>query len=353
MSRLHILRTCLGQSKATHLLLSNPVTIRYVTGFHSSNAFVLIDQNNAILITDFRYEESAQQFCRSHTDYSMHIITEGGYGFLKKLIPEGQTIGLQSDVVTLRQLELIKKAAPKQHFIACDLPAFTEKTVQEIQSAQQATIIAEKALEKTLADIGQGITEKQLCWQLLKNCGDLGSSGPSFDPIVLFGQRSSLPHGKPSDTPLRAGDFILIDFGCLVDGICSDMTRTFVYKKASARQKQIYDVVLQAQQASLAAIEVEKPAASVDAAARSIIEAAGYGKEFGHATGHGVGYEIHEAPRISKVDSTKLAKGMIITIEPGIYLPGFGGVRIEDMVVVSDSGYTNLNSFPKKLQELQ
>jgi Xaa-Pro aminopeptidase len=190
--------------------------------------------------------------------------------------------------------------------------------------------------------------------QLLEDrCRKYGSEKPSFDTIVLFGNRTALPHGRPSDARLKKGEWVLCDFGCTLDGFCSDMTRTFVMGKATQRQKKIYDIVLRAQENGRAAVSAGVKACEVDKACRRVISDAGYGNLFGHATGHGVGLRIHEKPRISKNDNTILRNGTVITIEPGIYSPAFGGVRIEDMVVVRDNGCEVITNAPRDLIEAE
>jgi Xaa-Pro aminopeptidase len=182
-------------------------------------------------------------------------------------------------------------------------------------------------------------------------CKKYGSEKPSFDTIVLFGPNSALPHGRPSDRKLKKGDWILFDFGCTVRGFCSDMTRTIVFGKAGDRQKQIYSIVLAAQGKAKQKIRPGIQACEIDMYARTVIDKAGYGDTFGHATGHGVGLQIHESPRLFKNNTTTLVPDMVVTVEPGIYISGFGGVRIEDMVVVTKKGYRSLTRTPRTLLE--
>jgi len=184
-------------------------------------------------------------------------------------------------------------------------------------------------------------------------CQRYGSEKPPFDTIVLFGNRSALPHGEPSERKLKQGDWMLFDFGCTIQGFCSDMTRTVIMGKADNRQRQIYNVVLDALEQAKRAVYPGVTAAEVDSCARSVIEKAGYGDAFGHATGHGAGLRVHEAPRINKGSDGVLSEGMVFTIEPGIYLKGFGGVRIEDMVVVTGKGPRCLTKTSRRLLELQ
>jgi Xaa-Pro aminopeptidase len=215
---------------------------------------------------------------------------------------------------------------------------------------RQAARIGDRAFDDLRRRIRTGMTEKETAMLLEDRCRKHGSEKPSFDTIVLFGRRAALPHGRPSDVGLKSGDWVLCDFGCTVNGFCSDMTRTFVMGKAAARQKKIYDIVLRAQENGKAAVTAGAKACDVDKACRRVISNAGYGKLFGHATGHGVGLRIHEKPRIGKNDNTILRKGTVITVEPGIYSPEFGGVRIEDMVVVRDNGCEVITNAPRLIE---
>ena len=196
------------------------------------------------------------------------------------------------------------------------------------------------------------MSEKEVAYRLEELCRMYGSEKPSFDTIVLFGARSALPHGKPSNRRLKSGDWLLFDFGCTVQGYFSDMTRTVVMEKANKKQKYIYDIVATAQERAKKAIRPGVEACFVDSKARSVIEEAGYGETFGHPTGHGLGLIIHEKPSINKNIKTVLSKNMVFTIEPGIYINGFGGVRIEDMMVVTETGARSLTKSPRELLEI-
>jgi Xaa-Pro aminopeptidase len=196
------------------------------------------------------------------------------------------------------------------------------------------------------------VSEKEIAQRLVVVCRAGGSEKPSFDTIVLFGARSALPHGKPSHAQLKNGDFVLCDFGCTVNAFASDMTRTIVMGKADTRQKEIYGIVLAAQKAARSHVQEGVMARYVDKCARDFIAGAGFGEYFGHATGHGVGRRIHEKPRISRDNNALLKTNMVITVEPGIYIPGFGGVRIEDMVAVGRGCTAALTRFSKELIEV-
>jgi Xaa-Pro aminopeptidase len=227
------------------------------------------------------------------------------------------------------------------------------KTAEEVERIRAASALAEGVLADVTAAIQAGITERDLAAEFEYEFKRRGASGASFDTIALFGARSSLPHGAPGDTALTHGDIVLLDFGCRLDGYCSDLTRTYAFGRIpSPWFEEVYDLTLTAQTIALEAIRPGKTGREVDAVARDLITEAGYGVNFGHGLGHGVGIEIHEGPRLNKESDTTLVEGMIVTVEPGVYVPGKGGVRIEDLVVVTKDGCEILSSAPKELRVL-
>lgn len=223
------------------------------------------------------------------------------------------------------------------------------KTQEQIDCCIAAQRIAERALEETLNDIHVGVTEKHLAALLTFRMLDYGGENMSFEPIVVSGAKSSMPHGVPSDKKIEAGDFVTMDFGCTVEGYCSDMTRTVAVEYATDEMQKVYDTVLQAQAAGIAAAKAGVIGNAVDRAARDVIQQAGYGQYFGHSFGHGIGLDIHETPLASPTYHKPLAAGNIISAEPGIYLPGKFGVRIEDMLCITENGCRNLTNAPKYL----
>ncbi|KAF7771223.1 Xaa-Pro dipeptidase [Pseudoalteromonas citrea] len=217
----------------------------------------------------------------------------------------------------------------------------------EVSCIRKAAEIADMALVDTLKQIKVGITEKELANFLDYRMQQLGSDGVSFDTILLFGIRSALPHGKPSEMQLKEGDFILIDFGAVVNGYRSDMTRTYVYKKASQEQQQLFNTVLTAHTAALSEVCDGASCSTVNDAAQKVIDAGGYKEYGGKGIGHGLGLYLHEAPFITPTNNTVLNAGNVITIEPGVYIPDVGGVRIEDDILVNHNGYECLTHAPK------
>lgn len=350
MSRIEKLRTLLESGSLDAVILAGPVNRRYVSGFTGSAGAVVIARENAWLITDFRYTRQAEAQCPGFKVVTLppeeklhHWLTAFDF----------QRIGFEADVWTVDAFEPFKAMKDIQWIpIQNDLMNLRSiKDAEEIIAVEKAAAIADRAFQHILPFVKPGVRENEIALELEFFMRQSGASGLSFATIAASGVRSAMPHGVASDKALEDGDLLTLDFGCIVDGYCSDMTRTIVLGKASAEQKKIYDTVLEAQTASLEAVKPGVRCCEVDAAGRVIIEAAGFGPQFGHGTGHGVGLEIHESPRVAASSETVLAPGMVITIEPGIYIPEFGGVRIEDLVVVTETGYRLLSASPKRLIE--
>jgi Xaa-Pro aminopeptidase len=342
--------------RCTHLLVSDAIDARYLSGFRSSNVFLLVSAHRNVLCTDFRYESAARDYCRRTAGWELAVIREGDFTFLKDLVPAGAVLAVQSNALTLDQHAGLRRALPRVRTLklGAAVSALTvAKSLGEARLIRRCARIADRALATTLPCLRVGVTEREVRDTLEGHCRRLGSEGPAFDTIVLFGRRSALPHGVPSGARLRDGDFVLFDFGCTLDGLRSDITRTLVRGRASDEQRRIYAVVLAAQAAGRAAVRAGRAASLVDRRAREIIERAGYGEAFGHATGHGVGYRIHEAPRLSRTSREVLQAGSVVTVEPGIYISKTGGVRIEDMLLVRAGGASLLTHFPRALMEIQ
>lgn len=351
MSRIEKLRNLLESGSLDALLLAGSVNRRYSSGFTGSAGAVVISREDAWLVTDFRYTQQATAQCPG-----FKVVTLKSEEKLQNWLFEFgyKRIGFEADIWTIDAFEPYKSFVGTQWIpIQNDLMNIRViKETQEIDAIEKAAAIADHGYRHILEFIQAGITENEVALELEFFMRKAGASALSFESIVASGERSSMPHGVASQKMLEDGDMLTLDFGCVVDGYCSDMTRTLVVGTASPEQKKIYDIVLQAQAASLEMVKPGVRCSDVDMAGRSIIEAAGYGPQFGHGTGHGVGLEIHEQPRVAATSETVLSAGMIITIEPGIYIPGFGGVRIEDLIVVTQDGYRLLSASPKHLIEL-
>lgn len=349
MKRIDQIRERLEKQGVDAFLVSNPTNRRYLTGFTGSAGLAWVTKKKQVLLTDFRYVEQVKAEC---PDWEL-IQVETYPKSLQALIEEEkiQTIAFEKSTVTVNQLE---EWETKLEAKFVGITNWVEelrmiKTEAEIAAIRRAAAIGDEAFAELLPKIRSGVTEQELALELEFLMRKKGASGMSFSPIVASGPQSALPHARPSERILSVGDFIVFDFGCIVDGYCSDMTRTVLIGEPDEKHLLVYDVVLKAQLESLQAIAPGKTGAEIDTIARDIISEAGYGEYFGHGLGHGVGLEIHENPRLAQTDQTVLKPGMIVTVEPGVYLPGFGGVRIEDLVVVTESGYEVLTSTFKEL----
>ncbi len=337
----------------TGAVISSPVNRRYFTGFPSSNGFLLVTSSSTVFLTDSRYLEAAKK--------SITVCPVGELIDAKRQIPEFfnehklNRILFESDRLYISDFERMKAFFDMQEPIS---DGSLDKTINEMRAVKnsfeldcirKAQKIAESAFSYILNFIKDGVTETQTALELdffmLKN----GAEALSFDTIVVSGKNSSLPHGVPSEKKIQKGDFITMDFGAVYGGYHSDMTRTVVLGEPSKEQITVYETVLKAQKASLSILKHGVSGVNADKAARDIIECAGYGKHFGHGTGHSVGLEIHENPSLSPRSEHTLSAGNIVTVEPGIYLPQKFGVRIEDMAAITKDGYENLTSSTKEL----
>jgi Xaa-Pro aminopeptidase len=353
-SRVRAVRKIIAERECTHALVTDIADICYISGFRSSGAALLIAPRHLDLFADFRYMAAAKEFCRNGK-WRFTLIENSGFGYLAKRVRPLSVVGIQSDAMTVDQYGELKKALPGVKLLPLSgevADVALRKLPAEIESMRAAARIGDRALKALLPHIKKPVSEAALARTLDGLCAEFGSEKPAFDTIVLFGERSALPHGRPGECRLRPGDFVLIDFGCTVNGFCSDMTRTFVYGEATEAQRSVYDAVLRAQRCANLAARAGMKCCELDGVARSSIADSGYGELFGHGTGHGVGIRIHERPRVARGVETALQENSVITIEPGIYAPGLGGVRIEDMAVLQKGGSTALTHSPRKLMEL-
>jgi len=333
-------------------LITNLVNVRYLTGFTGSAGTCLISPERVVLITDSRYTIQARQQTAEVEVYETNKSLEGLGAFLADIRPE--KLAYEAETVSL---SFYKKLTALLKKIGRIRPVATRNVVENLRKIKDAGEIkqicrAVKAAEEGFAEIRQlirpGIKESDLALELEYQMKRHGAGKTAFDTIVASGPRSALPHAIASDRIIEEGDLVVIDFGCQVGGYHSDMTRTFIMGKGKAEQKKIHHIVREAQQRSLALIRAGITAQEVDGGARDFIDSSGYGTAFGHGTGHGIGLEVHESPRISKGNRTVLKTGYTFTVEPGIYLKDIGGVRIEDMVTVTEDGYRILTSLPRE-----
>lgn len=343
------------------MLVTDLVNVRYLTGFTGSNAALLVfaDDTPPVLATDSRYRTQA---ARQAPD--LHTVIERACGrHLVQLALAGgaRRIGFESHVVTVDGLDVL--GGPLSDYTGADLvrASGAVEALREVKDAGEVALLrlACEAADAALAALVErgglrpGRTERAVARDLEALMLDHGADGASFETIVAAGANSAVPHHRPTEAVLDSGDFVKIDFGALVGGYHSDMTRTFVLGRASGWQREIYEVVATAQRAGVEALEVGAALRDIDASARCVIVDAGYGDHFGHGLGHGVGLQIHEAPGINSAATGTLRAGSVVTVEPGVYLPDRGGVRIEDTLLVGARGPEPLSRFTRRLTVIE
>jgi Xaa-Pro aminopeptidase len=366
-ARLTRCRGALADHGLDALLVTKPEHLRYLVGFTGSAGCLVVRAESALFVTDGRYDEQSR---RQLQDAGLQVargpavdveieVTVDPREVLGRAVGGLHVLGLEAASVTWAQQRLYAhewfpgiELVPTEGLIEAWR---IEKEPAEVARIEAAAAIADAALEACLPLLGRGATEADLvteadfALELDTTMRRLGASGPAFDTIVAAGPNSSRPHHRPTGRPIREGDLVVIDFGATVDGYRSDMTRTVCVGQASAEQRRLYDVVGEAQAAGVAAVRPGCDAREVDAAARKVVVDAGWGERFPHGTGHGVGLEIHEAPYVGRTSTATLSELSVVTVEPGVYLEGVGGVRTEDTVVVTADGCRALTRFPKFL----
>ena len=336
------------------VLITDEKNQRYATGFPITDGAVFVSRDRAWLITDSRYIEAATAavagsgitvvlYTKEHglTDCLSEAIRESG---AEKLAAEDRNLSYSEYLAYEKDLgrELLGAG---DMFITLR----AVKSGEELDSMREAQRISEKALEAVLHTIKPGMTEKQVAAELVYHMLLNGSEANSFDPIVVTGSKTSLPHGVPGDKVIQAGDFLTMDFGCLKNGYCSDMTRTVAVGYATEEMRSVYDVVLRAQLAGIDAARAGIQGKVIDAAARKVITDAGYGEYFGHGFGHSLGLDIHERPNANPAGEAIMPEGSVCSAEPGIYIPGRFGVRIEDVMILRENGAEVITRSPKEL----
>jgi Xaa-Pro aminopeptidase len=345
------------------LLVSAPVNVRYLSGYTGSNGLLVVaaqEQANHHFFTDFRYAtQSAEQvFDGFEREIAPAELIEAAVRSLGAGGIQGErTLGFDDATLTVKQHTRLRELlAPGWELVACTgiVERLREvKDEQEISRVRAAAELADEALTGVLEAGLLGRTEREVAIELELRMRRLGAQAPSFPSIVASGEHGGLPHAEPRDVAIARGVLVTIDWGAYLDGYCSDCTRTYATGALSEEATEVYGLVLRAQEAALAVVCAGVGAREVDGVARSTIEEAGHAEHFGHGVGHGVGMEIHEAPRLSRTAGEELlCTGNIVTVEPGVYIPGRLGVRIEDLAVVDDHGHERLTSLPKELTSL-
>jgi Xaa-Pro aminopeptidase len=326
------------------LLVTAPVNVRYLTGFESTNAAVLVEPERVRLFTDFRYAERARELEGVEVEETKRYL----YSDLPDRLPK--KVAFEADALTFANYEFLREGGvelvPRRGLVE-SLRAVKEP--EELETIRRASEVTDRTYERLVEESFAGRTEKELVWRMHQLFHESGADGLAFDIDIAAGPTAASPHALPGDRVVQEGDLVLVDAGAVVDGYCSDCTRTFAVGEISDSLRGLYEVVREAQQAGVDAVRAGVTGRDADAAARAVIAEAGYGENFGHGLGHGLGLLVHEAPYLRPEWNEKLAAGNVVTVEPGIYLSGVAGIRIEDLVVVTDDGCEVLTSFPKEL----
>jgi Xaa-Pro aminopeptidase len=353
--RLGRLQAKLADAQLDALLVTKLTNVRYLTGFTGSAALLLVQPRGALFVTDGRYSQRSHEELDAAgvvVDIEIGLTGAAQRDSLVARVDAGTRLGLEDYSVTWAQQREYERAFANSELV----PAGTivedlrrVKDAGEVDRIRRACAIADDAFQALLPRLAAGITEQAFALELEFAMRERGASGNSFDPIIASGPNGSKPHHVPSDRVIGRNELIVCDFGCIVDGYCSDMTRTVSVGDPGADARHLYEVVLESQQAGRALVAADVNCADVDKASRDVIANAGWAEAFSHSTGHGVGLEIHEAPRVASSADDTLLVGDVVTVEPGVYLPGIGGVRIEDTVVVGPTSAVPLTLTSKDL----
>lgn len=351
-TRLDRLRATFGDAGIDALVVTAASNVRYLTGFTGSAGIVVVTERESVLVTDGRYTEQASaQIAASGAKVRVEITATDANRILAGVLTGSARVGLEAEHLSwARQRQFAQDWSTAHELIATSgLVEDLRRTKDdgELDRMETAAAIADAALAAQRSRLLDGPTEAEFAGELDAMMRRLGASKPSFDTIVASGPNGALPHARPSSRRIVEGDLVVIDFGAVVDGYCSDMTRTIVVGEPRDMPARMLRVVTEAQAAGVAAVVAGVAASAVDASCRAVIDDAGWGDAFSHGTGHGVGLDIHEAPRVGTTSDATLRRGDVVTVEPGVYLPGIGGVRVEDTVVVTADGCRPLTHSPK------
>lgn len=354
-SRIKKLQKFLKKESLDVFLVTSLPHVRYLSGYTGTNGMILVSPNSSIFLTDFRYQEQAKQQVR---DLKVKIVPRDllvGLPSLPLLQAQRIKIGFESEHLSCKTYRRLKVLLPDCLLVPMEktVESLTVKKDQnEIEKIKKAAKITDLVFSEILSFIQPGMSERDVSAEIEYRMKGFGSSSPYFEIIVASGKRSALPHGVASSKKIQKGDWVTMDFGAVVDGYTADLTRTIVMGKANKRQKEVYDIVQRAQSHAISKAKAGIKACDLDKTARDVIKKAGYGKYFGHGLGHGIGLLIHDNPAINPTSQQLLEPGMVITIEPGIYIPNWGGVRIEDDVLITQKGYEVLTTSERNLIKL-
>ena len=349
------LREAIRETEAEALLVTNYTNVTYLTGFTGDDSYLLVTADGQMLLSDPRYTTQLEEECPGlaleirqpgikMNDWTAQVVKQASVGKL----------AIEADSMTVGQMQTLGEKLPSVEI--SPVSGLVEKLrlikdEDEVAAIRRAVQMAERAFAVVRASLRPERTEKEVAYEIENQIRLFGGTGCSFPSIVAVGPRGALPHARPTDICMGESDFVLIDWGARGGLYVSDLTRVLVTGKIPPKLEAIYEVVLRAQQQAIRAIRPGAVMQDVDAVARDIITQAGYGPQFGHSLGHGLGLEVHEAPRLATNQTEPLEAGMVVTVEPGIYFPGWGGVRIEDDVLVTESGYEVLTSVPKQFAD--
>ncbi len=350
MARLSKVMEIMSAEQVDSIIIKNPVTISYVTGFTGDSSLLYIDKLKGVLITDGRYIEQAKNEIKI---FEVREYSDSIWETVAELAKNSKMVGFDGNFFSYTDIVVLQKFLSDATLKSLNFDNIRMiKDKKELGFLLDAARIADNAFTRILNDIRPGCTERSLAGKLEYYMRAEGSEKISFDTIVASGERSALPHGMPTDRVIENGDFITFDFGAVCHGYHSDITRTVVLGVANSWHKEMYTVVEEAQRLGMKSARTGMKGKDLDAIVRDYISRRGYGKYFVHGLGHGVGLEIHEMPTISRHGETELLAGMVFTIEPGIYIPGKGGVRIEDTVVLTEEGAYALSGIKKQIIEI-
>jgi len=353
--RIQKIREKLGDQKVDAILFTDPISIRYLCGYSGSNGLLFVSENRALFLTDFRYKTQAPR----EVEGAEVIVPDDGQLIdtlaRRDEIQSIESIGFENSISFCRLEETKKKFSDRLEWkpienIVTELRS--SKTPDEIEKIRVAIDVAQKGLLAALPMLKPGIVEREFAAELEYRMRREGADKNAFDTIVVSGPRGALVHGVAGDRTIETGDFVTIDFGAKVNGYHSDITRTFIMGEPTDKQREIYELVYRAQAAAIDAAKANMTGKELDAVAREVIEKAGYGEYFGHGLGHGLGLEVHDPPAVGTRSENTLLENAVITIEPGVYIPDYGGVRIEDDFLLKKDGCEALTNLPKKIEDI-
>lgn len=352
-NRVEFARSILAEVGVDAVVFFEPVNLRFLCGFTGTEGILVLTHQDAVFLTDSRYTAQARQ--QVIADEVIEFKSKYEELSLLGVLSDAVRVGFEADSVTFAVYQKLRDHLPKFDWVPLGKELSTLrgfKDAEEIEILCEATRISSEAFEQILPLVKAGVTEREIALELEIALRRLGGDGKSFEFIVASGDRGALPHGVASDRVLQENELVTVDFGTRFRGYCSDETVTLAVGNVSSRLRQIYDTVLEAHDRAIEMVRPGVPLRDLDRVARDIIRDRGFGEYFGHGLGHGVGMAVHEFPAVSSKSECAATAGMVITIEPGIYIPGVGGVRIEDMVLVTETGYRILTKIPKEFRIL-